>query len=195
MTAWEIFFEDKLKLIAKNARDILDIGSGVRFGKGLARYAELFEKNNYKTLDIDPENKPDIVADIHALPVTDQSVDAIICKAVLEHVSDPQKAVEEIYRVLKLGGTVLAYVPFLYAYHGKLNGPDFYRYSKDGIRHLFKKFSQLEIFPVRGFWETWFYFLPFGLRKFFAPTIGRFLDALKKQSGNQASGYNIFAVK
>lgn len=195
MTAWEKFFDEKIRLIASRSQTILDVGGGLKFSKGMAAYQKLFANHDYKTLDIAAEYKPDILGDIHNLPLPQKSLDAVICKAVLEHVVRPETAVSEIYRVLKPGGMGLLYVPFLYPYHAHSNYQDYYRFSRDGIRYLFKDFAKIEIVPVRGFWETWFYFLPFGLNRMFGPSIGRLLDKLKKQSGNQASGYNIFVIK
>lgn len=194
MTPWDKFFEEKLHLLSQ-AKTVLDVGGGVKFGKGLEPYKPWFARCDYKTLDIVPDYRPDILGDIHNIPVPGESFEAVICKAVLEHVADPQRAVSEIHRILKSGGMCLAYVPFLYPYHAHANYRDYYRYSRDGIRHLFRDFSKVEIMPVRGFFETWFYFLPFGLNRIFAPILGRFFDKLKKQSGSQASGYHIFAVK
>ena len=192
--SWDVFTEEKMKMIASSA-NVLDVGGGIKLGKGLSAYEKLFSKTDYKTLDIDSAYDPDILGDIHQIPLPDASFEAVICKAVLEHVWDPGLAVREIYRILKPGGKCLVYVPFLYPYHAGHGYKDYYRFSRDGIRYLFRNFSSLEIEPVRGFWETWFYFLPYKLNKVFSPTLGRFLDQLKKQSGNQASGYNIFAVK
>ncbi len=195
MTPEEHFYEQKLKIISE-AGKVLDVGGGMKFGKYLAKYKNLFESDNYTVLDKEPSYKPDIVGDIHALPFPDQSFDAMVCNAVLEHVEDPKLAVSEVYRVLRSGGKVLASVPFLYPYHAEKGiYKDFYRYSKDGLGYLFRNFSRVEIFPIRGFWETWFNFLPYGLNKKLGPTIGRFLDKLKKQTGNQASGYHVYAVK
>ena len=52
-----------------------------------------------------------MVADIRNLPFEDQSFDLILCNHVLEHISDDRKAMIELYRVLKKGGTLIAQVP------------------------------------------------------------------------------------
>jgi uncharacterized protein YbaR (Trm112 family)/SAM-dependent methyltransferase len=69
-------------------------------------------------LNIGPFQNVDIVADAHLLPYADNSVDAIYCEAVIEHLYDPTKAAAEMYRVLKQGCEVFAVTPFLQAYHG-----------------------------------------------------------------------------
>ncbi|MCX8065153.1 MAG: class I SAM-dependent methyltransferase [Candidatus Hydrogenedentes bacterium] len=56
---------------------------------------------------------PKFVADIHALPIADNSFDAIICIHVLEHVRDDRIALQELNRVLKPNGELLLMVPFM----------------------------------------------------------------------------------
>ncbi len=49
--------------------------------------------------------------DALALPFADATFDRIIASEVLEHVTDDQQALHELFRVLKPGGTVAATVP------------------------------------------------------------------------------------
>jgi SAM-dependent methyltransferase len=49
--------------------------------------------------------------DARALPLPDRSVDLVVATDVVEHVDDDQRAVSEIYRVLRPGGIVLFTVP------------------------------------------------------------------------------------
>jgi SAM-dependent methyltransferase len=46
-----------------------------------------------------------------ALPFADGSFDLVTCQTLLIHVPNPQKAIEEMYRVLKPGGTLLCVEP------------------------------------------------------------------------------------
>jgi SAM-dependent methyltransferase len=86
-------------------------------------------------LNIGPFPNVDIVADAHRLPYGAQSVDAIHCDAVLEHLLDPIQAVREMHRVLKLSGKVYAVTPFLQGFHGY---PGHYQnYTLEGHCHLF----------------------------------------------------------
>jgi len=193
MTSWEKFSDIKIKEIAKE-KTVLDIGGGFRSKKkGVVKYEDLFKNSNYKILDIDPKCKPDIIGDIHNLPQEDGMVNAIIYRAVLEHVYDPQKAVNEMYRVLKKGGKCLAYLPFLYPYHGKPGSyKDYYRYTKDGIEYLFREFSSIETCPVRGNLETMINLAPFKVIRIFMP-LARFFDRFF--SYKQVSGYSVFLIK
>jgi ubiquinone/menaquinone biosynthesis C-methylase UbiE len=53
----------------------------------------------------------DVKADICALPFKNEDYDLIFCNHVLEHIPNDQKAMNELYRVLKKGGTLIAQVP------------------------------------------------------------------------------------
>jgi len=63
-------------------------------------------------LNLSPMPKVDIVGDAASLPILDDSLDAVLCKAVLEHVPNPWAVIADIYRCLKPGGYVLIEVPF-----------------------------------------------------------------------------------
>ncbi|MBX2899911.1 MAG: class I SAM-dependent methyltransferase [Cyclobacteriaceae bacterium] len=77
-------------------------------------FMKRFEKQHgagYITADIEsPLAK--VKADIHQLPFTDNSFDAVLCNHVLEHVADDIKAMRELKRVLKPGGWAILQVPF-----------------------------------------------------------------------------------
>ncbi len=53
---------------------------------------------------------PSICGDISKLPFMDESFDHIVTTDVLEHVSNPDSVVREMYRVLKPGGRVFAVI-------------------------------------------------------------------------------------
>jgi SAM-dependent methyltransferase len=50
--------------------------------------------------------------DITVINLPDEYADLIFCYHILEHVIDDRKAMAELYRVLKPGGTVLLQTPF-----------------------------------------------------------------------------------
>lgn len=53
----------------------------------------------------------DVKADICQLPFEDNSFDMILCNHVLEHIPDDQKAMQELYRVLRPGGLGIFQIP------------------------------------------------------------------------------------
>jgi SAM-dependent methyltransferase len=65
---------------------------------------------DYVTTDI---NSPlaDVKADICKLPFDNNIFDVILCNHVLEHIPDDNKAMQELYRVLKVGGMGIFQIP------------------------------------------------------------------------------------
>lgn len=65
---------------------------------------------DYTTTDL---NSPlaDVKADICQLPFKDNSFDVILCNHVLEHIPDHQRALAELFRVMKPGGWGVFQVP------------------------------------------------------------------------------------
>ena len=187
------FIDEKIHELARTANTIIDVGGGHGLQKGLEKYRSLLG-SKCKSLDYDANTNPDIVGDIMALPFADNSQEAYICMSVLEHVDDPRKAVNELYRTLKPGGMAVVYAPFLIPYHAREGAyADYYRFSKDAVKSLFAKFSHLEFQPSRRFFEMWFLLLPkIGSR---LDPLGRVLDRLFGSGDRQVSGYNIFVIK
>lgn len=83
-----------------------------------------------------------LICDAHDLPLADESIDAVIVQAVLEHVVDPIRCVAEIHRVLKSDGLVYSDTPFMQQVHGREF--DFTRFTRLGHRRLFRQFSEVE---------------------------------------------------
>lgn len=65
---------------------------------------------DYTTTDL---NSPlaDVKADICNLPFEDHSFEFILCNHVLEHIPHDTKAMHELYRILKPGGTAILQIP------------------------------------------------------------------------------------
>lgn len=100
------------------------------------------------TFDIYSSTLTDFVADAHSIPLLDQSVDCVAIQAVLEHVLEPWRVVEELYRVLRPGGVVYAETPFMQQVH---EGPyDFTRFTESGHRWLFRKFEMIDSGAIGG---------------------------------------------
>ena len=199
---WEQFFEESVHRIFQPGARILDIGAGLRIDASRGNREDparawikpLLAGVTYRVLDPVPTYHPDIVGDVMSLPLPDASEDAIICLAVLEHVSRPWDAMREMHRVLKPGGCLFLYVPFLSPYHA-LEGyyGDYFRFTEDGLRSLCGEFESVKIAAVRGPVETLAHLVP-GRQKFLR-RIGRWIDGVRLGSGKQVSGYYLLAQK
>jgi len=158
-------FENYLKLTLENSKKILDVGTSQRFAKELKPYENLFEGKEYLAGGYNPkmdfgDYNCDFHTDIENLPFNNDEFDSIICLEVIEHVSNPFKALEEIYRVLKPGGKILLTAPFLHGYHGKTKDkiinhahdeyPDYFRFTHQGLELLFKNFTNVTIEVLNG---------------------------------------------
>lgn len=119
---------------------ILVIGGG-RIGYGAEALYEDPDVELVST-DIYPTALTQALADAHALPCKDGHFDGIWIQAVLEHVLEPTKVVDEIHRALKPDGVVYAETPFMSQVHE--GAYDFTRFSKSGHRWLFRHFETIE---------------------------------------------------
>ena len=102
-----------------------------------------------KTLDVNPKSDADYIADLcqnNRQIIPGNTFDYVLCTEVLEHTLNPFNAVNEIYRILKLGGLVFIFVPFNFRIHSPL--PDCWRFTEHGLRELFKDFKSVEITSI-----------------------------------------------
>lgn len=86
---------------------ILDFSPSRSLYRKLKRYPA-----NYVSSDFAGEFRADVSYDITQIPVNDEQFDLIICYHILEHIQDDQKAMSELLRVLKKGGTCIIQTPF-----------------------------------------------------------------------------------
>ncbi len=105
---------------------VLDCGAGRR---------DVYYPNviNFEIVDYD---STDIIGVGEHLPFVNESMDAVISVAVLEHVRDPFACAREISRVLKPGGQLYCAIPFLQPYHGYPH--HYFNATHQGIRRLFE---------------------------------------------------------
>ena len=94
------------------------------------------------TLDITIADGVDVVADGYELPFASNTFDYVWCNAVLEHVPYPMKVASEIIRTLKPTGLAFIQVPFLEHVHGWPQ--DYYRFTIQGLRVLFKNLDEVK---------------------------------------------------
>jgi SAM-dependent methyltransferase len=125
---------------------VLVVGGSV-LGVGMERLASAAGVELVET-DVALGPRTSVICDGHSLPFADGSFDAVVCQAVLEHVADPPKVAEEIWRVLGEEGLVYSEIPFMQQVHE--GAYDFTRYTLTGHRRLFRRFDLLAWGPVGG---------------------------------------------
>jgi uncharacterized protein YbaR (Trm112 family)/SAM-dependent methyltransferase len=123
----------------RSSRSTVLIVGGGELGAGI----QPLISENIRLVETDVRLTPRtvLVADGHDLPFLDESFDAVVIQAVLEHVLDPYRCVAEIHRVLKAGGVVYAESPFMYPVH--MGSYDFMRFSLSAHRRLFRNFAEI----------------------------------------------------
>ena len=177
--------------------NVLDIGKAMR-----DRHDKI-NCNTIDTLDVnDYGDYPNIISDICSnISGLENKYDKIICIAILEHVYNPFKAVENLKKMLRDNGKIYGMVPYLYHYHAPkdLKFQDYFRFSKDALAYLFKDYSSVELYPIRGRISTSFNMMFAGRwKKYMEKTnINIYLDKLTSDEKNlkQCSGFNFIVKK
>lgn len=134
---------DDVKANAKEAKGILlDIGSG------MAPYEPFFKPYIKKYIKMDgfyyKNGQSDLIGDGMNIPIKSNSVDTVLCTQVLEHVQYPQKAINEIQRILKPNGVCILTTHMANPLHGLPH--DYFRFTKYAFTSvLFKNFKSVRV--------------------------------------------------
>ena len=121
------------RFIAAHATSRLTLDIGAQNGPYAAHFP------NRVPLDIRPGRGVRIIGDAQALGIRDAAFPVVLCTEVLEHLPEPQRAIDEMYRVLEPGGQLLLTTRFLFPIHDAPH--DYFRYTKYGLRHLLRRFE------------------------------------------------------
>jgi ubiquinone/menaquinone biosynthesis C-methylase UbiE len=163
---YEVFFAQEEKLrrlifhwLPSDATNLIDLGC--KTGNITVRYQDKIRDvigldKDYLSVLQAKRNFPQInflVGKIEELPLKTGSFNSIVISEVLHHITEPQKAIEEIYRVLKPKGTLILSVPqngFFNQYFNPINIKYMWRaktitsqlrqinYSLSSLRELFE---------------------------------------------------------
>ncbi|MGH9875752.1 MAG: class I SAM-dependent methyltransferase, partial [Pyrinomonadaceae bacterium] len=102
--------------------EVLPAGEGhcLDVGCGDGRHRNLIQTRGYKWIGVDQRSSAAAVAqsDAAALPVSDQSVAAVVIWQVMEYVEQPEALIAEAARVLETGGAFCGSASFLEPVHG-----------------------------------------------------------------------------
>jgi len=84
-------------------------------------------------------------------PFADESVDAVVCTEVFEHLVDPPAAAREIIRVLKPGGRLVLTTRFCFPLHDR--PADFWRFTSYTLARLFAPLDPV-VLPQHTAYQT-----------------------------------------
>lgn len=138
-------------------------GKCIDIGAGVAPYEDMISSkvNKYIVADYADTRKSMfalasnefVEADVLNLPFENESADSVIFTQVLEHVSNPNLALDEITRILKYDGILVISVPFIYQAHAQPH--DYWRFSEHGIKKLLQDRNyKIKLFHYQGYLGT-----------------------------------------
>jgi len=197
------FFLDRSKSITRITLDLelkkqfkkLKKGVVLDCGSKHSPYRNIIPSTKYLRLDIDEHSNPDICSDLHNIKWESNYFDTIIATEVLEHLHSPQKAIDEIYRILKPGGICILSTRFIYRYHP--DPKDYYRFTRDALLYLFKDYDLKRVYghgnKLHVLWEI---FIGFGIMSvpfkiIFNPIIAK----INFKKTNYPLGFIVYAKK
>lgn len=128
-------------------------GRVLDLGAGSAKYKEMIlqKASEYRSCDAVKNKNIDDICDVLNLSYPQESFDTVISTQVMEHVNNPYKIAEQIYKVLKPGGKVIVTAPFLIPMHS--DPGDYFRFTAGGLCEIFKQsgFTVIESGHYGGF--------------------------------------------
>ncbi len=116
------------------------------FGCGIGTYRAALERSGARWVGVDLTGRePTAHAEGGRLPFRDGAFDLVFCTSVLEHLPEPDAALDEMRRVLAEGGILFGYVAFLEPFHGL----SYFHMSHMGLEYLLLKhgFRPTRIYP------------------------------------------------
>jgi SAM-dependent methyltransferase len=142
----------RLRVFARGR--LVDIGCGAK------PYAAMASPTIMDHVGVDTAESPhgtarvDVIATAYDTGLPDASFDTLLCTDVLEHLEEPQRAINEAFRLLRPGGYAIYTVPLFWHLHEEPR--DFYRYTRHGLIHLFRTagFEVTEVVALTGFIAT-----------------------------------------
>lgn len=119
---------------------LVEVGARAAAGQeDIADVRPLFGAAEHIGCDIQPGPGVDRIEDIHHLTFADESVGTVLSFETLEHVADPIRAVEEMYRVLRPGGVLAMSSLMFFPIHE--HPWDYWRFTPEAFGLLLEPFE------------------------------------------------------
>jgi SAM-dependent methyltransferase len=166
---YKYLFADLQKAIKSYAHGkVLDIGCG---NKPYQHWFDGFIVS-YTGCDVvqSSSNKVDILCSATDIPLVDNSFDTVFSTQVIEHVADHNGLLQEAFRLLCSGGTLIISGPMYWEHHEEPY--DFFRFTKWGFEHILTEagFMDIQLIANGGKWALTGQMLQNNLRSSFGET-------------------------
>lgn len=139
------YHNNKVKHFAqgKKGKKILEIGSGIKrdgyYYYSMKRFFN--DSNDFLQTDVNKDFGHEVL-DVTKMTYSNK-FDIVLCLNVLEHVYDFQKAIDNVYRSLKKGGTAVIAVPTFYPLHDEPG--DYWRFTEHALKRMLGAFKDVSI--------------------------------------------------
>lgn len=127
-TLLRILMNEAFQKVSIHGR-VIDVGGG-----RAPDYISLMHKEAGTTVEPIDGSLSGIDFEKDPLPCEDRSVDVVISCNLLEHIYHHNFVISETYRVLKPGGRLVGFVPFMMAYHPDPH--DYFRYTREALHKI-----------------------------------------------------------
>lgn len=124
--------------------EVLDVGCG-----GNTQYLNFMPRTEGMHMhSVDPKIAAAIDFETESFPQKENTFDMVLVLNVLEHVFQYEHVLSEIHTVLKSGGTVIGFTPFLVRYHPDPH--DYFRYTDEALMRILnmKGFVDVRVEPI-----------------------------------------------
>ena len=134
--AYKLLDKQLLQVVKYISGDLLDVGSGEQVYKSfLEEYSKTYTSLDWQSSQHEVE--PDIKADLNReLPLESRSYDTVFMISVIEHLSNPLRAIQEIDRIMRLDGKLIVQVPWMWRTHEEPF--DYFRFTPYALEELMK---------------------------------------------------------
>jgi SAM-dependent methyltransferase len=150
---YALYLDDYLNGLQSGSKtDIVDFAPASSLSNFIRRkIADSGNNIGYRTADAFADGVDDKVDIMDLRQYEDEQFDFFICSHVLEHVSDDRKALKELYRILKPGGSGILMVPIILSIHEIDEDPTV---VDEGERwRRFGQFDHVRLYSKKGFIE------------------------------------------
>lgn len=195
-----LYYIDQLLKQVGNDAKILDLGCG---NGGNKKHLKSIGFTNITSVDFESQGAEYLV-DVHRLPFASDSFDMILTTATLEHFYNPFIAFNEMSRVLKPQGRLIATGSFWESWHGD----SCFHFTPGGLEQLCIS-SELKLIDI---WSGWgfipsilshallqgrFKKLTYQLQRFFDFTLSKLKnnETMKKHKFKTSGSFGLYAKK